>query len=294
MGALIRPRRSVLFMPGGNARALEKAAGLPADSLILDLEDAVAPDKKADARATIAARVAEKPYGAREVLVRLNALGTQWFDGDVAALAKIPADGFVLPKVEEASHVKDTLAALQEHGAPENVSIWAMIETPRGVLNADDIAGADPELAGLIVGTSDLLKDLGAINTDKRAPLWTSLQMCVLAARAHGLVVLDGVHTDIQDQAGFLAACRQGRGFGFDGKTLIHPDQIADANATFGPSADDISDAKGLIAAHETAMVEGLGVTTFKGKLVEVLHVEEAERTLALAEAIRILEEELS
>ena len=294
MSALIRPRRSVLFMPGGNARALEKAASLPADTLILDLEDAVSPDKKAEARAMIAARVSEKPYGAREVLVRLNGLGTQWFEDDVTALAKIPADGFVLPKVEHAQEVSDIVAALKAAGTGNDLSLWAMIETPRGVLNADAIAGADPELAGLIAGTSDLLKDLGAINTDKRAPLWMSLQMCVLAARAHGLLVLDGVHTDIQDQSGFQAACRQGRGFGFDGKTLIHPDQIADANATFGPSADEVSDAKGLIAAHKEAAEQGLGVTTFNGKLVEVLHVEEAERTLAMADAIRKLEQELS
>ncbi|MDR3515979.1 MAG: CoA ester lyase [Azospirillaceae bacterium] len=286
MAMTIRPRRSVLYMPGSNARALEKARVLPVDGVILDLEDAVAPEFKATARDQVTAALAHGGFGRRERLVRINGEGTPWHDADVAAVAGSGADGIALPKVETAQSVRRVEQALLAAGAPESVRLWCMIETPLGVLNARDIAAASPRLGGLVMGTSDLTVALHAIAGRDRLPLLTSLGLCLLAARAHDLAILDGVHLDLGDEAGFTAVCRQGREMGFDGKTLIHPRTIALANEIFGPSAAEIADATKIIAAGRAAAREGRGVVVVEGRLVEALHVRDAERLLALATAI--------
>jgi citrate lyase subunit beta/citryl-CoA lyase len=271
----------VLFMPGSNARALEKARTLPADALVLDLEDAVAPEMKAEARAQVMTAVQAGGYGRREVIVRVNALGTPWGRDDLAAAAKAGADAVLLPKVESAETVGAALAALGP-AAP----VWCMLETPRGILNATAIAAASPRVTALVMGTSDLTKDLHARNARDRLPLLTSLQLCVLGARAAGITALDGVHLDLDDEAGFAAACRQAVDFGFDGKTLIHPKQVATANEVFAPAAADVAWARRVIAAHADAVARGRGVVVLDGRLIENLHVDDARRVLALADAI--------
>jgi citrate lyase subunit beta / citryl-CoA lyase len=286
MPAPIRPRRSVLFMPGSNPRALEKARALPADALIFDLEDAVAPEAKETARAAIAAAVNAGGYAPRELVLRVNPIDTVWGHADLAAAATLPIDAVLLPKVENAERVRLTLDLLDASGAPPELAIWCMIETPLGVLAAADIAAASPRIGALVLGTSDLANDLHARPTRDRLPLLTALGLVLLAARAHGKAVLDGVHLDLADADGFAAACRQGRELGFDGKTLIHPDQIAPANAIFAPSADEVARAERLIAAYADANASGKGAARFEGRLIEALHVEEAQRTLALAAAI--------
>ena len=286
----IRPRRSLLFMPGANVRALEKARELPADGLIFDLEDAVAPDAKAGARDAVAAALVQGGYGKRELVLRVNALDTEWGADDLRAAARMPLDAVLLPKVETAERVRETATALDEAGAPAGLAIWCMIETPRGVLAAAEIAAAR-RVAALVMGTSDLTKDLGALTLLDRLPLLTSLQLVLLAARAHGLTALDGVHLDLADDPGFAAVCTQGRALGFDGKTLIHPKQVAPANAAFAPSAEEAAQAQKIIAAHETALAAGKGIVVVDGRLVENLHVDAARRTLALVEAIAELEE---
>jgi citrate lyase subunit beta/citryl-CoA lyase len=282
----VRPRRSLLFMPGANARALDKARELPADGLIFDLEDAVAPDAKAAAREAVAAAVRQGGYGERELVLRVNALDTAWGAADLRAAATMSIDAVLLPKVETAALVRDTVAALDEAGAPPGLAIWCMIETPKGVLAAAEIAAAHPRVAALVMGTSDLTADLHALTVPDRLPLMTSLQLVLLAARAYGLVALDGVHLDLADEAGFAAVCAQGRALGFDGKTLIHPKQIAPANTAFAPSVDEVAQAKKIIAAHEATLAEGKGIVVVDGRLVENLHVVAAQRLLALAEAI--------
>jgi citrate lyase subunit beta/citryl-CoA lyase len=277
----MRPRRSVLFMPGSNARALDKARTLPADTLVLDLEDAVAPDAKGQARAQVLAAVRAGGYGRREIVVRVNALGTPWGRDDLAAAAEAGADAVLLPKVESAETVAATLAALSP--AP---AVWCMLETPRGILNAASIAAASPRVTALVMGTSDLTKDLHARATRERLPLLTSLQLCVLAARAAGITALDGVHLDLDDEAGFAEACRQAADFGFDGKTLIHPKQVAIANEVFAPTASDVDWARRVITAHTDALAGGRGVVVLDGRLIENLHVDDARRVLALADAI--------
>ena len=277
----MKPRRSVLFMPGSNARALEKARTLPADALILDLEDAVAPEAKAAARAQVLAAVRAGGYGPREVVVRVNAPGTPWAADDLAAVAHAPVDAVLLPKVESAETVTTALAALGP--AP---AVWCMLETPRGILNAASIAGASPRVGALVMGTSDLTKDLHARPTRDRLPLVTSLELCVLAARAAGIAALDGVHLDLDDDAGFAAACRQAADLGFDGKTLIHPRQVAAANEAFAPTPSEAEWARRVIAAHAEATAAGRGVVVLDGRLVENLHVDDARRVLALADAI--------
>jgi citrate lyase subunit beta / citryl-CoA lyase len=286
MAASLRPRRSMLYMPGANARALEKGRTLPADGLILDLEDAVAPQAKDVARDQVAAALGAGGYGPRELLVRVNGLATPWGAADLAALATAGADGVLLPKVESAAAVRQAEAALAAAGAPAGLALWCMMETPRGILAANEIAGASPRLAGLVMGTADLAKDLQARHTPDRLPLLTSLGLCLLAARAHGLAILDGVHLDLADDAGLEAACRQGVEFGFDGKTLIHPRTIAVANRLFAPSADEIAWSRRIIAAHQAASAAGQGVVLVDGRLVEGLHVENARRLVALADAI--------
>ncbi|HEY0832480.1 MAG TPA: CoA ester lyase [Azospirillum sp.] len=290
MAMTVRPRRSVLYMPGSNARALEKGRALPADALILDLEDAVAPDSKAEARATIKAALAAGGYGGRELVVRVNALSTPWGFDDLAMAATSGADAVLLPKVESADAVRQAEAVLRAHGAPEGQRIWCMMETPMAMLNAREIAGASAALGALVMGTSDLAKDLHAAHTRDRLPMLTSLGLCLLAARAHGLAVLDGVHLDLTDDEGFAHACRQGLELGFDGKTLIHPKTLAVCNRVFAPGADEVAFSRRIIDAHAAAVAEGKGVLLVDGKLIENLHVENARRLVALAEAIAALE----
>jgi citrate lyase subunit beta/citryl-CoA lyase len=286
MPAILRPRRSVLYMPGSNARALEKAKSLPADGLILDLEDAVAPDAKAGARAQVAAALRADGYRPREVIIRINALATPWGHADLVAAATAGADAVLIPKVESADAIRQALAVLAAAGAPSDLALWAMMETPRAMLRAAEIAAASPRLAGLVMGTSDLAKELHAAHTALRLPLLTALGLCLLAARAHDLAILDGVFLDLQDEAGFEAACRQGAELGFDGKTLIHPKQIDPANRAFAPGEGEIARARRIIEAHEAARAQGRGVVLVDGRLIEELHVIEARRQVQLADAI--------
>jgi citrate lyase subunit beta / citryl-CoA lyase len=281
-----RPRRSVLFMPGSNARALEKARSLPADGLVLDLEDAVAPGAKEEARTRVIAAVRDGGYGRREVVVRVNGLDTAWGRDDLAGVATSGADAVLLPKVDSPKTVEDALGVLDAHGAPSRLAVWCMLETPRGILNAPAIASASPRVGALVMGTSDLTKDLRARHTRDRAPLLLSLELCVLAARATGITALDGVHLDLEDDVGFAAACRQAADLGFDGKTLIHPRTIAMANEIFAPSASDVDWARRVVAAHAEAVAQGRGVVLLDGRLIENLHVEDARRVIALADAI--------
>jgi citrate lyase subunit beta/citryl-CoA lyase len=273
-------------MPGSNARALEKARSLPADVVLLDLEDAVAPAAKDEARRLVCAALALGGYGRRERVVRVNGAGTPWAAADLDAAARSGADAVLLPKVERAEEVRDAEAGLVRAGAPASLALWAMIETPRGVLASDAIAGASPRLACLVMGTSDLVKDLGARPMPGRAEVLTSLGLVLLAARAHGLAALDGVHLDLSDDAGFEAACWQGRDLGFDGKTLIHPRTIDVANRVFAPTPEDVERARRVLEAHTEAVARGEGVVVLDGRLVERLHVESAQRLIALADAI--------
>jgi citrate lyase subunit beta / citryl-CoA lyase len=286
MSPSIRPRRSVLYMPGSNARALEKAKSLPADGLIFDLEDAVAPDAKASARDQVRAAVRAGGYGPREIIVRVNALITPWGQADLAAVAAVGADAVLLPKVESADGVRQALAVLDAAGGPPDLPIWCMMETPRAMLRAEEIAAAHARIGGLVMGTSDLAKELHAAHTPERLPMITALGLCLLAARAGGLAILDGVHLDLEDEVGFAASCRQGAELGFDGKTLIHPKQVGPANAAFAPDAETLARARRIIEAHEQAARAGQGVVVVDGRLIENLHVVEARRQVQLAEAI--------
>lgn len=290
MGATIRPRRSMLYMPGSNARVLEKGRSLPADALILDLEDAVAPDAKETARQQILDALAEGGYGKREILVRVNGLDSEWGSEDIAVMARSGADAILLPKVESAEMVRRAEELMVDGGAPDDMAVWCMIETPLGVLHAEEIAWGSSRLGGFVMGTSDLAKDLHCLHTPDRLPFVTSLSLCVLAARAHGLAILDGVHLDLSDDEGFAASCRQGLDFGFDGKTLIHPKTIAKANEIFAPSEEDIAWSRKIIAAHAEASGQGKGVVVVDGKLVENLHVENARRIVGLAAMIDEME----
>jgi citrate lyase subunit beta/citryl-CoA lyase len=286
MSARVRPRRSVLYMPGSNARALAKAKSLPADALIFDLEDAVAPDAKPSARDQICAAVREGGYGAREIIVRVNALATAWGQADLVAVAAVGAHAVLIPKVESADAVRQVLAVLDGAGGPSDLPIWCMMETPRAMLRAEEIATSHSRVGCLVMGTSDLAKELHAAHTPERLPLITALGLCLLAARACGLAILDGVHLDLEDEAGLAASCRQGAVLGFDGKTLIHPKQIDPANAAFAPDAEAVARARRIIEAHEQAARAGRGVVVVDGRLVENLHVVEARRQVQLVEAI--------
>ncbi len=286
----MRPRRSVLYMPGANERALEKAATLAADALILDLEDAVAPDAKADARDRVCEAAASDRYKPREVTIRVNGIGTPWHDDDLRAAAKAGPDGVLVPKVSSASEVHAIERALESAGAPDHTRIWAMLETPIAMLQAHQVCAAAERLAVLVMGTNDLAKELQAEHVPGRQPLLGGLSLCLLAARATGKVILDGVYNDITDAEGFEAECRQGRELGFDGKTLIHPSQLEPCNRVFAPSAEEIAKAARIIEAFDEAQAEGRGVVTVDGRMVENLHVEQARRTLAQAEAIDALE----
>ncbi len=282
----LRPRRSVLYMPGANERALEKAKGLDADALILDLEDAVAPDAKADARARVCAAASSGEYGPREVTIRANGIGTQWHDDDIAAIATSGAAAVVIPKVNTRAEVEQVAQALTAAGAPDDLAIWAMLETPEAVFNAADIA-SHPRLAVLVMGTNDLVKELQAEFVPGRAPLLFGLSACVTGARAAGKVILDGVFNTLDDADGFEAECVQGRQFGFDGKTLIHPKQLEPANRVWAPSADEIERSRTIIDAFEAAEAAGQGVVTVDGRMIENLHVEQARRVIAVAAAIQ-------
>lgn len=281
----IRPRRSALYVPGSNARALEKARTLDADVLIFDFEDGVAPDRKVEARQQVTAALKGGGYRAEKV-IRINHPGTKLGAADLKAAAKSGCDAVLLPKVETAQEVRDAALRLAAAGAPQTLGIWCMIETPMGVLRVQEIAFSSPHLTCLVMGTSDLAKDLRARHTPDRLPVLTSLSLCILAARAAGLPILDGVHLNLDDESGFVASCKQGAELGFDGKTLIHPKTIAAANAAFGPTPAEVTLAKRIIAAHAEAMKKGQGVAVVDGELVEQLHVESAKRTVALAEII--------
>jgi citrate lyase subunit beta/citryl-CoA lyase len=280
-----RPRRSLLYVPAANDRALARARELPVDGVLIDLEDGVAPAAKEAARD--AARVAiAGGFGPREVLLRVNGTGTPWQAADLDAAARSGADGILLPKVERADEITAAAATLEAAGAPEGLALWTMIETPRAVLRVAEIAAAHARLAGLVAGTSDLVKDLHARHTRERVEVLASLSLIVLAARAEGLAALDGVHLDLEDDEGFELACAQGRALGFDGKTLVHPRQIAAANRAFAPSAEEVSWSRRVIDAHARALAMGSGVFVLEGRLIEALHVENARRIVALAEAI--------
>lgn len=284
----IRPRRSVLYLPGSNARALEKARSLPVDALILDLEDAVAPEAKEAARAQLAEAVRTGGFGKREVVVRVNGLDTPWGPDDVATLAPLGADAILFPKIQSPDDVHAAVAALDAAGAGD-MPLWIMAETPRAIMGMDAIAGASRRLACLVAGTSDLSRDLRARPAPGRIGVISALSIIVIAARAHGLDALDGVHLDMGDEAGYQAACEQGRDLGFDGKTLIHPKQIEAANAAFAPNPAEIEQAGAIVAAWAEARAAGKGICVLNGKLIEKLHVEDAERMLALDAAIRDL-----
>jgi citrate lyase subunit beta/citryl-CoA lyase len=273
-------------MPGSNARALEKGRALPADGLILDIEDAVAPDSKAVAREQIMAALDQGGYGPREIQVRVNGLNTPWGYDDIVATARSKADAILLPKVESPETIRQVAAIMQAEGAHDNMRIWCMMETPLAMLNAREIAGAHPLLGGFVMGTSDLAKDLNCAHTRDRLPMITSLGLCMLAARAYGLAILDGVHLDLSDDEGFDASCVQGRELGFDGKTLIHPKTIAAANKAFEPSETEVAWARKIIAVHQDAAGKGQGVVVVDGKLIENLHVVSAQRLVALADQI--------
>jgi citrate lyase subunit beta/citryl-CoA lyase len=290
-----RPRRSVLYMPSSNERALEKAKSIPCDGLILDLEDAVAPDAKAAAREAACAAAASGEYGRREVTIRVNGADTEWHDADLAAACAAGPDGIVVPKVSSASEVQTLADAMERHGAPDHTALWAMVETPRAILHAEEIALASDRLTVFVMGTNDLAKELYPSSSPGhvpgRGPLLTGLSLALLAARATGTAILDGVYNDVRDTDGFLEECRQGREMGFDGKTLVHPGQVDGANAAFAPSDQAVEDARGILRAWEEGQQVdgGSGVVTYQGRVVAALHDDTARRTLAVYEAIRAL-----
>jgi citrate lyase subunit beta/citryl-CoA lyase len=282
-----RPRRSVLYMPGANERALEKAKGIDADALILDLEDAVAPESKEEARDRVCAAVQSGEYGHRELAIRVNGIGTEWHEADVAAAAAAGPDAVLVPKVGSADEVRSLVGALESAGAPDHTQLWAMVETPAGLLHVEEIAAADERLTVLVMGTNDVVNETYGLHVPGRNPLvLTSLSLCLLAARAAGKVIIDGVYNDVKDLEGFEAEARQGREMGFDGKTLIHPSQVEPANVAFAPSPEDVEHAQQMIATFEEAKAAGQGVVTFNGRMVEELHVRDARRILAFHEAI--------
>jgi len=282
-----RPRRSVLYVPGSNARALEKAARLPADTLILDLEDAVLPAAKAAARAAVLTAVNARRFGYREVVIRINGLATEWGRADLAAAAASGADGILLSKVDTVHDVLEAADLLDKSATPHGLRLWSMAETPRGVLDIDAIARCTPRLAVIVMGTADLGTALRIREQANREGLIPALARCVLAARAAGVDILDGVFTRLTDAPAFRLECMQGRHLGFDGKTLIHPGQIDASNEIFGVSAAEAAAAAELIAAWESAAAGGAGVAVLAGRLVERLHVDEAQRLLTLYRIIR-------
>ena len=283
--AISRPLRSVLYIPGSKPRALHKARGLPADAIIFDLEDAVAVDEKEPARKTLADALAEGGYGARMRIIRINGLDTTWGADDAAAAVEMGADAVLLPKVSQPSDL-ERLAAITA-----DMPLWAMMETPLGMLNAAQIA-AHPKLQGMVMGTNDLAKDLQTRFRADRLPLQTGLGLCLLAAKAHGLAIVDGVYNAFKDDEGLEVECAQGRDMGFDGKTLIHPAQLAVANAVFSPSDADLDLARRQIASFDAVRARGQGVAVVDGRIVENLHIVTAREVLARAEAIAAMQKE--
>lgn len=286
MTTQMRPFRSVLYIPGSKDRALDKARGLPVDAIIFDLEDAVSPDAKVEARGTLKTALEQGGYGNRYKIIRINGLDTEWGAQDIAALRDAPADAILLPKVDSAADI-DAVQSLLGNDTP----IWAMIETPAGVLNANEIA-AHPALEGFVAGTNDLAKELNCRTRPDRLPMQMSLQMMLLAARGHDVVAVDGVYNQFEDEEGLHAECEQGRDLGFDGKTLIHPAQIAVTNECFAPSEAELDLARRQIDAFEEVEKTGQGVAVVDGKIVENLHVVTAKKTLAKAAAIAELDAE--
>jgi citrate lyase subunit beta/citryl-CoA lyase len=285
---MIRPRRSVLYMPGSNARAMEKAQALPADAVILDLEDAVAPDAKDMARAQVCEVVKAKGFGKREVIIRINALSTQWGAADLAAAANAAPDAILIPKISKPQDI----AEIEPHLTGANgaaTALWAMMETPLAILNAGAIAGAGGRLACLVMGTNDLIKEFRGQHTQDRQNLSAALGICVAAARAYGLAIIDGVYNHIANADGFLQSCKQGRAFGFDGKTLIHPSQLGPCNEAFAPSQPEVEAARKIIAAFEQPENKGRGAISLDGRMVELLHADSARQTVSLADAIAAL-----
>ncbi len=280
----VRPRRSVLYMPGSNARAMEKAAGLPADAVILDLEDAVAPEAKAVARDQVCAMVKRRPFGKREVIIRVNGLDTPWGSDDMAAAVAAGPDAILVPKVSSASDVRDADQHLS--GNTQSIALWVMIETPKAIFAADEIAAAGGRLACFVMGTNDLVKEMRGLHTPTREGLMAALSLSVLAARGHGLIALDGVYNEIADAKGFEAVCMQGRAIGFEGKTLIHPSQLEICNRVFSPAADEVERARAILAAFALPEKKGKGAISLDGRMVELLHAEIARQTVALADAI--------
>ncbi|HXX51024.1 MAG TPA: CoA ester lyase [Xanthobacteraceae bacterium] len=285
----VRPRRSVLYMPGSNARALEKARELPADGLILDLEDAVAPEAKPQARDAVV-KALKQGFGDREVLVRINGLDTRWWVDDIDAAASARPDAVLVPKVSSPRQLQDLAARLVDMGTDPHVRVWAMMETPLAMLNVRDIASAaldsETRLAGFVMGTNDLAKDTRARLVPGRAPMLPWLMNCLAAARAYGLDILDGVYNDLGNAEGFAEECRQARDFGFDGKTLIHPHQIEPCNQAFSPTPDEVAAARKIISAFDLPENENKGVIQIDGRMVERLHAEMARRTVTIADAI--------
>lgn len=280
------PCRSALYIPGSKPRALEKARGLAVDAIIFDLEDAVSPDEKVAARGLLAQTLQATDFGPRRRIVRINGFDTEWGAADLAALAAVGPDAILLPKVNSGADIAALAGLMDAIPAAATTKIWAMMETPRGVLNAADIAAA-PRMEGFVLGTNDLAKDLRCTG---RAAMTTSLQLCLLAARAEALICVDGVYNAFKDDEGLTAECAEGRAMGFDGKTLIHPAQVAIANAAFGPTEEDVDLARRQIEAFRQAEAEGQGVAVLDGKIVENLHVVTAQRILAQSEAIAQLE----
>ncbi len=292
MATANRPRRSCLYMPGANTRALEKARGLPADTLILDLEDAVAPDVKGEARDAIRAALAEGGYGHREVLVRMNGLDTAWGSDDLKMAVESGADGVLAPKVETGADIKRLDDALSRAGAPPSMALWVMIEMPLAILNIKEIAEAadGTRLTTFVMGTNDLAKEYRAKATPDRLAFQTALQLSIAAARAYGLTAIDGVYNDIKNEDGLTFECEQGSTLGFDGKTLIHPSQLETTNRIFAPSPADVEQAKAVIEAFADPANAGKGVLKVNGKMTELLHLDEAKHTVEMDEAIRKFE----
>src|ERR1700733_359056 len=286
----VRPRRSVLYMPGSNARALEKARELPADGLILDLEDAVAPEAKGQAREAIVKTLKKGGFGDREVMVRINGLDTRWWVDDLDAIAAAKPDAVLVPKISDPGQLQDLAARIVDMGTDPHIRVWAMMETPLAMLNVREIAAAaldsETRLAGFVMGTNDLAKDTRARIVPGRAPMLPWLMTCIAAARAYGLDILDGVYNDVGNAEGFAAECRQAHDLGFDGKTLIHPQQIAPCNAAFSPSEEEVATARKIIAAFDQPENANKGVIQIDGRMVERLHADMARRTVAIADAI--------
>lgn len=289
---IARPRRSVLYMPGSNARAMEKARDIPADALILDLEDAVAPDAKEEARAQVIDAVNAGGYGKREIVIRVNGLDTPWGLADIKAAVAAKPDAILVPKINSAEDVLRADKALSDAGAPASLQLWCMIETPLAILNIQAIAAkaSSTRMSVWVMGTNDIAKELRAAHTADRVPMLTSLGLSIIAARAYGLVALDGVYNDIKNEEGFAAICEQGRDMGFDGKTLIHPSQVLPCNKIFSPDPETVAFARLTIDAFKLPENAGKGVLKVEGRMVEILHAEIAKRTVAIADAIAELE----